>query len=76
MLILNESKPEKSLYVIGALLLEEIKKQPIIFHPAELFEICSSVLQVSFPQFLLTLDWLYLIGLLDINDKGGIQRCF
>ena len=31
---------------------------------------------VSLNAFSLTLDWLYLLGSIESNDKGGIKKCF
>ena len=76
MLILNERSPDKSLYVKGASLLEKLKKHTGPIHVTELFNAYAEDLQISFPQFLLTLDWLYLIGVLDVSEQGELQACF
>ena len=76
MIILNESQPEKSLYVIGAFLVEKLRTYTESFYAVDLFVELESELEISFPQFLLTLDWLYLIGLLDTSDEGKLKKCF
>ncbi|MBK8202862.1 MAG: hypothetical protein IPK68_11250 [Bdellovibrionales bacterium] len=32
--------------------------------------------RLSFDYFMLTLDWLYILGKIDLNEKGDVVRCF
>ena len=76
MLLLNRTQPKKSLYVIGACLIEKLRETTEPFYATELFESYEEELSVSFPQFLLTLDWLFMAGLISLSDDGGLQKCF
>lgn len=76
MLLLNRTQPKKSLYVIGACLIEKLRETTEPFYAAELFESYEEELSVSFPQFLLTLDWLFMAGLISLSDDGRMQKCF
>ncbi len=76
MLLLNRTQPKKSLYVIGACLIEKLRETAGPFHAVELFEAYGEDLSVSFPQFLLTLDWLFMAGLISLSNDGRLQKCF
>ena len=76
MLLLNRSHPEKSLYVIGAFLIEKLCQYTGSFSAVDLFEEHVEELSVSFPQFLLTLDWLFMTGLIKQTPDGKLEKCF
>jgi hypothetical protein len=78
MILPRDIKPENSLYFIGAQLLETIKKQNKI--DLDLFDLyqnhISSNHKCSFNQYILAIDWLYLLDLVTLNNKGQLQKCF
>lgn len=68
--------PERSIYYLGAVLIETIKAAAdkelnsiALFH-----KFCERE-KVSIEMFTLTLDWLFLLGLVE-NEKGQIKKCF
>lgn len=74
MLLPDNIQPELSLYYNGALVLNELQiknKQPII----SLYQKVKASNEMSFPTFVLCLDWLYLIDAATINEKGDIELC-
>lgn len=75
-MILNEAQPDKSLYVIGALLIESLSEYIGDFHITELYEIQKEKLEISFSQFLLTIDWLFLTGAIAPTADGRLKKCF
>lgn len=77
-MILNESQPEKSLYVFGAYIIDYLKNKKEIcsFKFIDLFEELHEELKISFNQFLLTLDWLYIIGIIENIKNNEIKLCF
>ncbi len=75
MLLPDNIHPENSIYFNGALVLEELKKNPIQ-DLLELFENVRLNRKMSFPIFILSLDWLYLIEIAELNQNGEIKLCF
>ncbi|OQX79069.1 MAG: hypothetical protein B6D64_05435 [Bacteroidetes bacterium 4484_276] len=78
MILPRDIKPEYSLYFIGGKLLETIKKQNATeFDLLDLFQShISSSHDCSFNQYLLAIDWLYLLNLVSLNNEGQLQKCF
>lgn len=74
MLLPDNIHPELSIYYNGAFVLEELKKidnQSI----TDLYKNVKSNKDMSFPTFMLCLDWLYLIEAVKMNERGYIQSC-
>ena len=74
MLLPDNIQPELSIYYNGALVLRELQKngkQPIL----QLFSVMKQEADMSFPTFLLCLDWLYLIDAAKINNGGVVELC-
>lgn len=75
MLLPDNIHPELSIYYNGALVLSELRKednQPII----NLYQKIKDANDTSFPTFILCLDWLYLIEVAQINERGCVKLCF
>ena len=75
-MLLNRTEPQKSLYSVGAYLIGKLRESTEPFYAVEMFEKYGNQLNVSFPQFMLTLDWLFLAGLIDSNGDGRLKKCF
>ncbi len=76
MIICKDIKPERQIYHLGALLLEVL--QSTHNRNIELFDVferMNSHETVSVNSFILTLDWLFLLGAIT-NDRGRIVKCF
>lgn len=79
MIISNSMKPNQTLYYFGARLLECLKRQPsLTIDSLQLFELFQSCLsaKVTYTQYMYTLDWLYLLDMVEVNDNGDIVVCF
>ncbi|WP_031985105.1 ABC-three component system middle component 6 [Acinetobacter baumannii] len=73
MLILNESRPEISLYYLGALLIKLINEGDIHeIYLSELYILFNNTNPISFNRFMLVLDWLYIIGVIKTTVEGKI----
>lgn len=75
MLLPDNIHPELCVYYNGAFVLEELRKmdnQSIM----DLYQNVQLKNEMSFPTFMLCLDWLYLIEVAKINERGYIQLCF
>jgi hypothetical protein len=74
MLLPDNIHPELSIYYNGSLIFEELKnkdKQSII----NLYHRIKDIKEMSFPIFILCLDWLYLIDVARINEEGRVELC-
>lgn len=75
MLLPKDINPENSIYYYGSLVLERLLSIP---HREEdiinLYHFVKTN-NISITSFSLTLDWLYLIGAVKINDKGKVILC-
>jgi len=76
MILSKDTKPDRQIYRLGALLLEVLQETPS--KTPELLDVYARVNKresVSLSVFMLTLDWLFLLGAI-VDDKGRIQKCF
>lgn len=74
MLLPDNVHPELSIYFNGAIVLSELNKN----HQQNILELYSNIKKkhdMSFSVFILSLDWLYLINIAKINEKGVISKC-
>lgn len=74
MLLPDNVIPEYSLYYNGYLILNELKNldNQYLFN---LYFKVKNVNNMSFSTFILCLDWLYLMEMAEINEKGAIKLC-
>lgn len=76
MLVSKDIHPENKIYYLGGLVLKAIKesdKEVIDFF--ELFNSVNKKNELSIHSFILSLDWLFLLGLIK-DERGNIKRCF
>lgn len=74
MLLPDNIHPEHSLYYNGSLILQELQLsggQPFF----GLYQKIKELNAMSFPTFILSLDWLYLIEVAEIDDEGMAFLC-
>jgi hypothetical protein len=72
MILPIDIKPEQSLYYIGATAIYTMKSQPLgRLQIDQLFRLVKdSINSLSFQQFLFSLDWLFLVGLVESDEQG------
>lgn len=78
MLLPDNINPDKSIYYVGAKILEALKKEKS--NTIDVLELYNRYKQykntsISFKYFLFGLDWLYLLGMIK-HEKGNIEKCF
>lgn len=77
MIIDSDQHPEKNLYYIGAKLLELLSKNRI--KNPDVYQLHTAYnkknTQISLDYLLLGLDWLYLLGLTEVDERGRIKLC-
>lgn len=80
MLLPQDVQPEKSLYVIGAQIIETFNKlgrrTVDIKTLYTSFQSINNANEISFTYFLYALDWLYIVGFVDLYNNSKIKRCF
>lgn len=73
MLLPENIHPENSIYYNGAFLIKVLKNK----NNLDIFELYQEVKELknmSFPIFVLSLDWLYLANIAELSD-GRIRLC-
>ena len=70
MIMPYDIKPQASLYVYGAYVLRALKDQKYL-RITDLFMEVKSKHEFSFSVFVLTLDWLFMIGALEMKCEDG-----
>ncbi|MDO9265828.1 MAG: hypothetical protein Q7U00_01980 [Sulfurimonas sp.] len=74
-MIITEKFPQKSLYFLGAKLLENLTNENVKFTLLGLYESFSKQYKIEFKKFVLILDWLFLIDSIKITKDGFIIKC-
>lgn len=73
MLLPDNIHPDNSVYYNGAIVLQVLQNEGRM-ELFELYEKSKSVKEISFPLFVLCLDWLYLIDAAILNS-GEVELC-
>lgn len=73
MLLPDNIHPNNSIYYNGAIVLQVLQKKHSI-EMLELYNLVKQVNNMSFPIFILALDWLYLIDVAILN-KEKVELC-
>lgn len=77
MIVDKNTHPERDLYYLGGKLIEilDASNQSEI-DSIELYVIIKSKIDISFNLFALSLDWLFLLGVIRKVERGVLKRCF
>lgn len=76
MIVSNDTNPERDVYYLGAKVIEIISNEADFFDFFDVYNQINLSEKVSMNLYSLTLDWLYLIGVIENSKKGHIQKCF
>ncbi len=79
MIIDRDIHPNRNLFYIGAIVLQLIQEHQFgVISMMDIFEKLSEKLEhsISFDDFMLSLDWLFILGTINSNSQGDIIRCF
>ena len=78
-MIINEAHTNLSIYRLGASLISILTNSPLekfdVLYLYESFKKRTSN-DISFGYFMLTLDWLYLLNLVELTENGDIKKCY
>jgi hypothetical protein len=75
MLLPDNIHPENTIYYNGAFVLKELQKKPDQ-KLLDLYESARRVKDMSFPIFILCLDWLFLLNVVEMDNKDNVKLCF
>lgn len=76
MIVDQDIKPEKQAYYLGSSILRVLQGQPSeSIDLLDLFEQVNQREKVSYHAFSMGMNWLYLIGAVDLSD-GRLSKCF
>jgi hypothetical protein len=76
MIINQDIKPEKQAYYLGSLIIGILKENSDTkIQQLDVFEKINTGEKVSYHAFSMAMNWLYLIGAIELKDKHLIQ-CF
>lgn len=77
MVLTSDVRPGETLYYIGAYILDALKKNEglVPLHVEELFGRVRDLHGVESDSFNLGMDWLFLLGIVDIDQNGRVVRC-
>jgi hypothetical protein len=71
--------PKKNLYFLGAIVIEQFKlskRKKVDIDSLYSKLLLSAQYDISYDYFLLSLDWLYILGLVKLDSQGKINKCF
>lgn len=74
MLLPDNIHPENSIYYNGAFVLQELQKQKEQ-SLLDLYQNVKNKQNMSFPVFILCLDWLFLLDVAELKNNNEIKLC-
>lgn len=74
MLLPDNVHPEQSIYYNGVFLLQIIRESRSEEMLSLYFRV-REIREMSLPVFVLCLDWLFVLGVLDVNQQGLVELC-
>lgn len=77
MIISKDTNPEKDLYYLGAQIIDIlISTDTMEFDYVELFHSLRLKMKITSNLYVLSLDWLFLLGAIELSNEGNIRKCF
>lgn len=77
MIIDKNTNPERDLYYMGGFLIEILLKngnEEVDY--LDLYSLVKDQKDITFNLYSLTLDWLYILGVITNGETGKIKTCF
>ena len=74
MLVPDNIHPEQTVYFNGAFVLKTIQENRVM-DMLDLYIQTITDREMSMPVFILCLDWLFLLNLVTLNERGKIRLC-
>lgn len=77
MIIDKNINPERDLYYLGGILIDVLqKKDNKEVDYMDLYELITRKQEITINLYSLTLDWLFILGLVTKSENGKIKICF
>ncbi len=77
MILSRDINPSKNIYYLGSKIIEKLDSnivQNLDFF--ELYQTINSEQDISVHLYILSIDWLFLLGIIKLNNKGELEKCF
>ena len=75
MLILTERNPESSLYFLGSEILKILSEQDNGLFLSGIYTELTQKTSIGLNRVILSLDWLFMVGLISESKQGKISLC-
>ena len=76
MIVSQNIHPVKNLYSLGGELLKIIDESNEAIDLFLLYDQIKIISNIGFSSYLYALDWLFILNLINVNEKGAIKKCF
>lgn len=76
MIVSKDINPERDVYYLGAKVIEIISNEIDVVDFFDVYRKINLSEKVSMNLYSITLDWLYILGVIENSEKGHIQKCF
>lgn len=77
MIVDKNINPERDLYYLGGVLIDIIQRKDIKeIDYMDLYEMAKETRDISINLYSLTLDWLFILGIVSKSENGKIKICF
>ncbi len=77
MVLSKDTNPAFSVYHIGALLLHVLQgREDKEIDFIEAYNDLNSIHTISMQLYMFAIDWLYMLGIVDLGPKLSIKKCF
>jgi hypothetical protein len=77
MLLPKDINPTNTLYYNGALTLKVLEdNKQTNFDFLDLYSRVKQVKEISLQSYVLSLDWLFILGSIKLDRNGKIEKCF
>lgn len=77
MIVDKNTNPERDLYYLGGILIDVISnKNSSEIDYMDLYKLFNQKQEITINLYSLTLDWLFILGLVTKGENGTIKKCF
>lgn len=77
MIVDKNINPERDLYYLGGILIDVLaSKNSVDIDYIDLYQLLKQKQEISINLYSLTLDWLFILGVVSKGENGKIKKCF
>lgn len=77
MIVDKNINPERDLYYLGGILIDVLAtKNSVDIDYIDLYQLLKQKQEISINLYSLTLDWLFILGVVSKGENGKIKKCF